>query len=167
MSVLLCTQFWQGSGIQSPWECTRFPALLIIFFVKPTEGGLSSLAVCFWMVPGFSHCCLSVDWILIPAKPPSSMYYIQIQDITKVPRFSSPLWRAYFSLEGSSWRISCVHLFASLIEKYYFYFVCIFLVTVGVKIFHTLQHSSRRNYRYKSCKVHFQLYMFQAQLWHF
>lgn len=68
MFVVLCIQFWQGSGIQSMWECTRLSSS-VIFSVKSREGGLSSLAVLFFnMFPGFNHHCLSVGWILISAK---------------------------------------------------------------------------------------------------
>lgn len=55
-------------------------------------------------------------------------------------------------------------LFPSLIEKYYFNFVWIFLITMGVKICLTRLHSSRRNCAgiyCKSCKVNFHLYRFQ------
>ena len=73
-------------------------------------------------------------------------------------------------LPGSQFMKKTLHplFFASFIEKYYFSFVWIFLITMEVNVFCILLHSSKRSCAdiyYKSCKVHLQLSGFHSQLW--
>lgn len=179
--VVLCIQFWQGSGIQSPWECTRLPAPLLSFSLQnPGKGDFLAWQFVFKCVSRFQS-LLSECWlnshpcrVSLSRQACSFLCYIQSQestpDIKKKKKkntevLCSPL-KGLFLL-GRKLMKNSLHplLFPRFIEKYYFNFVWIFLVTMGVKIFLTFLHPSRRNCAgiyCKSCKVNFQLYRFQS-----